>query len=429
MKAPDTQEFQLAIVGSGLAGMAAAVFAANRGIATAQIGGAGGLLFASGYLDLMGVHPVDSGERWEDPWAAVEAVTADIPHHPYARLDMEVLRDAIERVVRFLGQEGVPYLRDGEKNSEMITPLGTSKYSYYIPRTMWDGVKALKKGLPCLIVGFEGFNDFSASQIGRSLRGRWPAVTWDKLRLRHTGLGAGLIPGDVMARDMESAENLEILAEELKPRLNGAEAVGVPAVLGMERSDLIVRDLSRELGARVFEIPTMPPSVPGLRLNDTFTRGLSAMGVTFCFPERVIRWERDDSGNFLLGIGRKRADTWIRARGVILASGRFWARGLRADMDGIREAIFDLPVSQPGERTEWHRKEFVDLRGHPANRAGIEVDDSFRPLGKDGDPVFDNLFACGSILAHQDWMRMKCGSGLAIGTAFAAVKAFSSSGT
>jgi glycerol-3-phosphate dehydrogenase subunit B len=32
------------------------------------------------------------------------------------------------------------------------------------------------------------------------------------------------------------------------------------------------------------------------------------------------------------------------------------------------------------------------------------------------------LFAAGSILAHQDWMRMKCGSGLAIATAYAAVE-------
>jgi hypothetical protein len=31
------------------------------------------------------------------------------------------------------------------------------------------------------------------------------------------------------------------------------------------------------------------------------------------------------------------------------------------------------------------------------------------------------LFAAGSILAHQDWMRMKCGSGLALSTAYAAV--------
>ena len=39
-------------------------------------------------------------------------------------------------------------------------------------------------------------------------------------------------------------------------------------------------------------------------------------------------------------------------------------------------------------------------------------------------PAFKLLFVAGSILAHQDWMRMKCGSGLAIATAYGAVNAF-----
>jgi glycerol-3-phosphate dehydrogenase subunit B len=83
-----------------------------------------------------------------------------------------------------------------------------------------------------------------------------------------------------------------------------------------------------------------------------------------------------------------------------------------------------LPVHQPQGRREWHRDNFLDSRGHPVNRAGVEIDDSFRPLDRAGRPVFDTLFAAGSILAHQDWMRMKCGSGLAIATAYGAVSSF-----
>jgi glycerol-3-phosphate dehydrogenase subunit B len=51
------------------------------------------------------------------------------------------------------------------------------------------------------------------------------------------------------------------------------------------------------------------------------------------------------------------------------------------------------------------------------NQAGLETDDSFHPVDEAGKPVFEGLFAAGSILAHQDWMRMKCGCGLAIATA------------
>ena len=73
-------------------------------------------------------------------------------------------------------------------------------------------------------------------------------------------------------------------------------------------------------------------------------------------------------------------------------------------------------------RSEWHLHEFFDHKGHPVNRAGIEVEEQLRPLNA-GQPVHDNLYAAGAILAHQDWMRMKCGAGLAIATAFKAVKA------
>jgi len=129
-------------------------------------------------------------------------------------------------------------------------------------------------------------------------------------------------------------------------------------------------------------------------------------------------------GRFVLSIGNKKSEYTVRANGIILASGRFGGGGLYADRQRIRESLFDLPVSQPKDRSMWHRENFLDSRGHPANQAGIEVDDLFRPLDSSGQPAFERLFVAGSILAHQDWMRMKCGSGLAIATAFAAVNAF-----
>ena len=67
-------ECELAVIGCGLSGMAAALCAAQKNISTVQAGVTGGLVFASGYLDLMGVYPMAAGSVWEDPWAAIEAV-------------------------------------------------------------------------------------------------------------------------------------------------------------------------------------------------------------------------------------------------------------------------------------------------------------------------------------------------------------------
>jgi glycerol-3-phosphate dehydrogenase subunit B len=114
----------------------------------------------------------------------------------------------------------------------------------------------------------------------------------------------------------------------------------------------------------------------------------------------------------------------VQSRGVVLASGRFIGGGLHADRKRIRETIFDLPVCQPTDRTKWHRRDFLDPRGHPINEAGLETDDDFRPLNGSGRPAFKTLFAAGSILAHQDWIRTKCGAGLAIATAYGAINSF-----
>jgi len=69
----------LAVIGNGFAGMAAALFAANRGIRTIRVGGVSEISFASGLIDLMGVHPVAEGLLWDNPWHAINALKQDVP--------------------------------------------------------------------------------------------------------------------------------------------------------------------------------------------------------------------------------------------------------------------------------------------------------------------------------------------------------------
>ncbi len=51
-------------------------------------------------------------------------------------------------------------------------------------------------------------------------------------------------------------------------------------------------------------------------------------------------------------------------------------------------------------------------------KAGIEVDGSFRPQHS----RLENLFVCGSVLAHTEIMKNHCGHGLAIATGLKAAK-------
>ncbi len=61
----------------------------------------------------------------------------------------------------------------------------------------------------------------------------------------------------------------------------------------------------------------------------------------------------------------------------------------------------------------------------PPGRLRVEVDDLFRPLAGDGKPVSEFLFGAGALLAHQDWVRQRCGAGVAIASAYKAVESAS----
>ncbi len=168
----------------------------------------------------------------------------------------------------------------------------------------------------------------------------------------------------------------------------------------------------------------MPPSIAGIRIRKACRRYLTQLGVTTLYNKKVLKVSQNPDGNFIFHIGHSEVENVIKAKGAILATGRFLGKGLHADRERISESLFNLEVFQPAKRYLWHNKDFFDPGGHGINRAGIETDSYFRPIGKDKKPAYENLHAAGSILAHHDWMREKSGSGIAIATAYGAVKAF-----
>ena len=121
-----------------------------------------------------------------------------------------------------------------------------------------------------LIAGPAGWRDFYPKLCADNLtRQGFPAqaATFD-LPEMHTSQFDATPVG--LARLFDRADVRERVAAQLKPKLDGATRVGFPAVLGLEHSAEAWRDLSDRLGVPAFEIPTLPPSVPGMRLFNAF---------------------------------------------------------------------------------------------------------------------------------------------------------------
>lgn len=414
---------ELMIIGGGFAGMAASIFAVDKGIKTFQTGNTTEFSLVSGLIDLMGVFPVSDGVFQTNPFDAIEAVSQNMPNHPMVKIKQSDISLAIERVVEVLNKCGLPYVCEKEKNQLMITSVGTVKPSYCIPFSMIEGVKAYQSKTPCLIVDIERMKGFSARQVAETLKDEWSDISYTSVAFPEK---RGEVFAEAAAVSLEHPEVLKQFADNIIPHIKENKAVGFPAILGMDKSQQVKEELEKVLGVPVFEIPMLPPSLPGIRLRNTVESYLKDNGVTLLGQKKILAVEKSAAGNHLFTVGEDLDSETVKveAEAAVLASGRFLGSGLSADYSSIIETVFGIPVAQPENRRQWHSKDFFDKEGHPINSAGIETDEFFRPLNSDGKPFLDNLFAAGSILANNDWMRMKSGAGSAITTAYAAVDSY-----
>jgi glycerol-3-phosphate dehydrogenase subunit B len=175
-------------------------------------------------------------------------------------------------------------------------------------------------------------------------------------------------------------------------------------------------------GARVFEIPMLPPSIPGMRIFHRFREELIAKGVTFLMGHPVSGVNVKEGRCEGITVQNLPLSAKYRAESYILATGRFLGGGLWAEMNRIVEPLFHLPVSQPGSRGAWFGERFFDPEAHPIHRAGIVTDADLKPVDETGKVVLENVRAAGSILAHHQAIEEKSREGIDIATGFLAAQ-------
>jgi glycerol-3-phosphate dehydrogenase subunit B len=280
-------------------------------------------------------------------------------------------------------------------------------------------------GAHVLVVGLAGYRDFqadlpasvlpaAAASVGIELEARPVTVELPSLHRRH-------LSGLELARLFEQAGFRRELVGALGGALGDATLVALPAVLGLEGAAEAVAELTRELGVPVAELPTLPPSVPGIRLELALTAALRRVGArlqvgTFV---RAAPWGGRVGSVELQSPGHPQN---IPVDRVVLATGGLASGGLEVRLDGtLRETVVDLPVWLPDVASGGLvGRSFFEPGGHSLSLAGIRVDDAMRPLGPDGAPLYANLFAVGGLLAHADRAVEKSADGICCATGWRA---------
>lgn len=404
------------VLGAGMAGLTAAVRLAEAGLRVVTVAkGLGSLRLAPATIDILGYAP----GRVDSPADALPGFVAARPHHPYAAVTPAVLAESVRWLAEHV--QAYSYVGDASANMLLSTAIGVPRPSAVVPETMAGGdIRSLGS---VAIAGLRALKDFH------------PALAADNLRAAAAAEGLAIEARPVMlspstdgeadvstlgfARRFEDADFRRAVAAELRAELRDEQAVGIPAVLGFDQVRPVWTQLQEAIGRPVFEIPTMPPSVPGMRLARALQERLRRAGGRFVLGAEAVGPEIRDGRLAGVRIRAGNRETARLARWVVLATGGLASGGIQVDVGGTAtEPALGMPVfgPEPGEPA------FLPgyLGEHPMGTIGLRVDARLRPVGQDGEPVRPNVLAAGAIIGGARPWREKSGDGISLSTGYLA---------
>jgi glycerol-3-phosphate dehydrogenase subunit B len=407
------------VVGAGPSGLAAAVALAEAGRGVRVIAGGNGFThWGTGAFDVLAS---SGGQPVERPLDGL----ARLPErHPYRLLGEDALRRAVDAFQRLTGGAGLAYEGSLDANRRQVTALGTMRPTCLLPETA-----ARPLAGRVVVVGFEGFRDFSASLCARGLSEAGHEVTartvqlpaWDHERY---------FTSVELARAIDGEDFRARLADRIGPATRGADVAVLPAVLGVASGHAAWADLERRLGVQIVEAALVPPSIPGLRLWAAWLARLRELGVRvqLGFPATGLQTDQGNGRGRVSAVATEGAARTIvyRCAEVVLATGGVAGRGIVAGRDGsLVEEVAGLPVRGFGHRMEYFGERFLD--DHPLGLAGVVVDDQLRPLDEAGDVAIDGVRCVGGLLAGHDPTVEGSREGVAMTTATRAAELLSPS--
>lgn len=404
-------ESEVVVVGGGLAGLMAGIAGRRAGASVTIVSASESTLRqASGLIDVLGYPSPDAGPA-RDPLERVDELPSDHPYRIVGRAAIEAGLTCFDAVV------GEAY-RGGTSNALLPTALGTIKPTARYPRTMSAG--RVSEPADTLLVGFERLPAMDANVAAdRLLAAEVPfAVSAATIPFPGGSRTDAALTRYAKALDRDESINgtacREELAARIRPHLGDVDRVGLPAMLGIERAATVQEDLGNRLGVRVFEVPTGPPSIPGMRLAARLETAFTDAGGHFHGGVPVVDAEVEDGRIERIVVDRNDAMIPYTGTEYVLATGGLVGKGITASREAVTEPVFGCHVPHPGDRSEWYADGVFDA--HPYPRFGVRIDEELHPLDADGDIQIENLRAGGAVIGGADFAAEKSGSGISIAT-------------
>lgn len=411
------------IVGSGMAGMVAALAAAARGKSVRIAArGAGALAISGGCVDVLGY--VDGRPVTGNP---LEAIPQLPETHPYRLIGAPGVAVALDFLADVCRRQGLELVNTSGANLWTPTILGTFRPSWLCPPHSDRSVLANADLI--MIVHLPWIKDCHAGMVLKILR-KQKSLKDKRFSLPELSsplppTHRNLTPLD-MARYVDTPEGESWLLGQLRPHVSAARRAGdrvavlLPPVLGVKHSTAVARRLSEALDCRLLEMAVPPPGVGGLRIRTALLGALAEAGVTLAENVRVVeaRVEGRRCLSLFCDAPDKRRE--VEADSFIIATGGFLGGGNVASPGKAREAIFDLDLGAPLTVEAWSVPDVFDPQ--PYAGLGVRVNGRLNAVSRSGEVLWDNVFFAGRALAGYDMVLEKCGNGVAVASGYHAAE-------
>jgi glycerol-3-phosphate dehydrogenase subunit B len=411
------------VVGAGLAGLTAAIALADAGARVDVVArGHAATHWTAGGLD---VAAPPGSPTAADGLARLSAMAG----HPYAFLGADA-RAAIEWLRGVLATEGLTYAGDLDDPLRTVpTAIGSTRRASLLPAAQAAGLAPWSPEERLVVCGPAGFKDFWPAAIAASLErpGVWGGPDAAGARPGRVQAVTVELPGVAGRRNLSALHlarlfddptwreaALTAIARAVDRTGTGPGRIALPAVLGLADHAAALDDARRLLPLAPFEVPLVPPSVPGMRLYDALRTALRRRGGRIAVGEEVVRIDRERRRVTAVAIAAAARERLFRTGSLVLATGGIAGGGLRGRADGtLVEPLLGLRVEAPAVG-EWLAPDPFEPAGHPLESAGIRTDERLRPVDERGDVAFDNVAVVGSMLAGQRYLTERCGDGVAV---------------
>ncbi|WP_032092445.1 glycerol-3-phosphate dehydrogenase subunit GlpB [Necropsobacter rosorum] len=422
-------KFDVAIIGGGLAGLTCGIALQQQGKRCVMINnGQAAIDFSSGSMDLLSRLP--DGKPVDDLASGYDGLAQQLPQHPYCVLGKENVLAAARRFEQLAQSVGLELVGSSERNHLRVTPLGGLRGTWLscasVP--LLNEEESVFPHTRIAVLGIVGYHDFQPRLLADNLVQN-PAFSHCSVTTAYLNIPE-LDQLRSEAREFRSVNISQLLEHELAFRdlvqeirnaAGDAQAVFLPACFGIENAAFFNR-LKQATGLNLYELPTLPPSLLGIRQHKALRYHFEQAGGLMLNGDKALSAEFD--GERISRIyTRLHRDDALSADHFVLASGSFFSNGLVSDFEHIYEPVFNADIIgtgafEPAARLSWTRNRFAAPQ--PYQSAGVVIDANCR-VRKCGR-FLPNLYAAGNVIGGYNGLELGCASGVSVVTALVAAE-------